>query len=91
MITKSIEVRAEVGLHLRPAGRLAELATKYAAEGINILVGKSADALVPATSALRLLALKVHRGEMLFVQVDTADVKTAETIFAAIDQAIAEN
>ncbi len=91
MITKSIEVRAEVGLHLRPAGRLSELATKYAAEGINILVGKSADALVPATSALRLLTLKVHCGEMLFVQVDTADVQTAETIFAAIDQAIAEN
>ncbi len=91
MITKSIEVRAEVGLHLRPAGRVAELAAKYAAEAINILVGKSAEALVPATSALRMLTLKMHCGEMLVVQVDTADQHIAEAIFAAIDQAIAEN
>ena len=68
-------VASELGLHARPAGEFAALASKFEAE-ISIARADS-DEWVSGRSVLSLLALAASQGTRLVVRADGADAAAA--------------
>jgi phosphocarrier protein HPr len=72
-IEQEFTVRAELGLHARPAGRFAALASKFESE---ISVGRSGE-WVNGCSVLSILSLAASRGTVLWVRAEGADAAVA--------------
>jgi phosphocarrier protein HPr len=88
MITRDFEVLASVGLHARPAAMLAEMAKNSA---FAISIGRPDTDLINASSTLRMLTLKIKKGEMVRVSLDTDDQVAADEAFAKIAEFVAED
>lgn len=87
MFTRTLEVRAAVGLHARPAAQFSEVAKQA---GFPVLVGRDEASLVSAASPLRILTLKVKQGESILVRCETEDEDAANSIFDKLSLCIAE-
>jgi len=72
-VEQEFTVRAELGLHARPAGRFAALASKFESE---ISVGR-AEEWVNGCSVLSILSLAAARGTVLRVRAEGADAVVA--------------
>lgn len=70
MITRVLRVENEQGLHARPAAAIAKMVSDFSSQGSKVLIGKSEDNLVDASSVLEILSLKVKNGEDLVVAFD---------------------
>ena len=77
-------VQSELGLHARPAGRFAALATRFESE---IEVGR-ADEWVDARSVLSLLSLAAGPGTVLRLRAEGTDAPEA---IAALGRLLEEN
>jgi phosphocarrier protein HPr len=81
VLTKEVFVLNELGLHARPAGRLAQAAQKYTSE-VRLVHG---DQSVDAKSILDILTLALSRGTMLRLEAEGPDADAAlshlETLF----------
>lgn len=73
LVEKEFTVRAELGLHARPAGRFAALASKFESE---ISVGR-AEEWVNGCSVLSILSLAASRGTVLRVRAEGPDAADA--------------
>ena len=89
MISRTLLVVAQVGLHARPVALLSKLATELAAEGVTVRIGRTVETLVDAKSSLRMLTLKIASGEEVLVELGTDDPAKAEDIFAQVAEALA--
>ncbi|MGA1158396.1 MAG: HPr family phosphocarrier protein [Candidatus Nanopelagicaceae bacterium] len=85
MFTRSMEVKAAVGLHARPAAQFAEIAKTA---GFPVKVGRNESQLVNAASPLRLLTLKVAQGESILVVCETSDEANAKKILDNLEACI---
>ena len=62
-----------IGIHARPAGELAKLARKFQSEIIIKTEKKQAD----AEKLMAVMALGIHHGDMVTVEIEGADEKEA--------------
>jgi phosphocarrier protein len=89
-VSESIEgeftVRAELGLHARPAGRFAALASKFESE---ISVGRAGE-WVNGCSVLSILSLAAARGTVLRVRAEGSDAVLAVQQLGALVEASEE-
>jgi phosphocarrier protein HPr len=72
-VEKEFTVRAELGLHARPAGRLASLAGRFESE---VTLGRG-DEWVSGSSVLSILCLAATQGTILRVRAVGADAEQA--------------
>jgi phosphocarrier protein len=72
-VEKEFTVRAELGLHARPAGRLASLAGRFESE---VTLGRG-DEWVSGSSVLSILCLAATQGTTLRVRAVGADAEQA--------------
>jgi phosphocarrier protein len=72
-VEKEFTVRAELGLHARPAGRLASLAGRFESE---VTLGRG-DEWVSGSSVLSILCLAATQGTILCVRAVGADAEQA--------------
>ncbi len=72
-VEKQFTVRSELGLHARPAGRLASVAGRFECE---ITLGRG-DEWVSASSVLSILCLAATQGTTLRVRAVGADAEQA--------------
>ncbi len=77
-------VRAELGLHARPAGRLASAAGKFEAE---VTLGRGEE-WVSGSSVLSILCLAAGRGTILRVRAVGADADRAVAELGALIESI---
>jgi phosphotransferase system HPr (HPr) family protein len=70
MFFAELTVLDPIGLHVRPAGQIIKLVKE---SGLEILIGKKDQELVPASSPLRVIGLRAHHGDILTVAIDTDD------------------
>lgn len=70
---KSFTVQSELGLHARPAGRLAQLAGRFDSE---ISLGRGEE-WVSGSSVLSILCLAATQGTVLIVRAEGADAEQA--------------
>jgi phosphocarrier protein HPr len=75
-------VASELGLHARPAGEFAALASSFAAE---VSVSRAgSDEWVSGRSVLSLLSLAASRGTKLLLRADGADAEAALAALGAL-------
>ena len=74
-VEREFTVRSELGLHARPAGRLASLAGRFSSE---ISLGRG-DEWVSGSSVLSILCLAATQGTTLRVRAVGADAEAAVT------------
>ena len=79
-VEREFTVRAELGLHARPAGRLASLAGHFDSE---ISLGRG-DEWVSGSSVLSILCLAATRGTALRVRAVGADAERAVAELGAL-------
>jgi len=79
-VERVFTVRAELGLHARPAGRLASLAADFAAE---ISLGRG-DEWVSGVSVLSILCLAATQGTKLRVRAVGVDAEQAVAQLGAL-------
>ncbi len=82
-VEQEFTVRAELGLHARPAGRFAALASKFESE---ISVGR-AEEWVNGCSVLSILSLAASRGTLLRVRAEGEDASRAVQELGALLEA----
>jgi len=73
VVERAFKVRAELGLHARPAGQFVELASQFASE---ITVGRGAE-WVSGCSILSILSLAVEHGGTLKIRAQGSDAEQA--------------
>jgi phosphocarrier protein len=83
--THTVVVTDPVGLHARPIGQIVSLVK---AEGVEVTLRRPSGPDVSASSALRLLAMKVKTGEEIAVVVEALDIETATRVALEIDSYI---
>jgi phosphocarrier protein HPr len=69
-VSATVTIEDPIGFHARPAGQIVKLVKE---SGLEVRIGKVGESLVKANSPLSLMALKGKTGELLIVEVDTAD------------------
>ena len=79
-VEREFTVRSELGVHARPAGRLAALAGRYRSE---IFIGKG-DEWVNGSSVLSILSLAASPGTVLRVRAVGEDAEQAVSALGAI-------
>ena len=72
-LSRTVTVRSEQGLHLRPANALVELANRFES---NVQIGKGGE-LFDCKSILSLMTLGAAQGTELMIEVDGADAQQA--------------
>jgi len=72
-VEKEFTVRSELGLHARPAGRLASLASRFESE---VTLGRG-DEWVSGSSVLSILCLAATQGTRVSVRAVGADAEQA--------------
>lgn len=85
-IEREFTVGSELGLHARPAGRLASLASHFDAE---IMFGRG-DEWVSGSSVLSILCLAATRGTCLRVRAVGVDAEQAVTELGALIESTEE-
>jgi phosphotransferase system HPr (HPr) family protein len=84
IVEREFTVRATLGLHARPAGRLASAAAEFQAE---VTLGRG-DEWVSGSSVLSILCLAAGPGTVLRVRAEGADAELAvEALGALIESA----
>lgn len=73
----AVIVSDPVGLHARPAGQLVELVQN---SGLVVRIGRTEEDLVPASSPLRVMALKAKHSQELVVEIEAADHGIAQEL-----------
>jgi phosphotransferase system HPr (HPr) family protein len=82
-IKGQVQVLDPIGLHARPASQIVKLVKE---SGLDITIGRAGQEFAKASSALRLMALKISTGETLTVDVPTQDQLIADSIIDQIQQ-----
>jgi phosphocarrier protein HPr len=82
-IQGQVQVLDPIGLHARPASQIVKLVKE---SGLEITIGREGQQFANASSALRLMALKITSGENLTVEIPTTDQALAEGIIAQIQE-----
>ena len=82
-VEREFTVRSELGLHARPAGRLASVAGRFECE---IALGRG-DEWVSGSSVLSILCLAATQGTMLRVRAVGADAEQAVMELGALIEA----
>ena len=83
VVEREFTVRAELGLHARPAGRLASAAAEFQAE---ITLGRGEE-WVSGSSVLSILCLAAGRGTVLRVRAEGEDAERAVEVLGALIEA----
>ncbi len=78
-----VTVLDPIGLHARPAGQIVKLVKE---SGLEVSIGRPGEEFARASSALRLMALKIKTGETLTLEVEADDEGTAHGIAAQIQE-----
>jgi phosphocarrier protein HPr len=73
IVERSFVVRAELGLHARPAGQFVSLASRFASE---VTVGRG-DEWVSGCSILSILSLAAEHGSTLKIRAEGDDAERA--------------
>jgi phosphocarrier protein len=73
VVERSFKVRAELGLHARPAGQFVSLANRFTSE---ITVGRG-DEWVSGCSILSILSLAAEHGSTLKIRAEGEDAEQA--------------
>jgi phosphocarrier protein len=73
VVERSFKVRAELGLHARPAGKFVSLASRFASE---ITVGRGEE-WVSGCSILSILSLAAEHGSTLKIRAEGTDAEQA--------------
>jgi phosphocarrier protein HPr len=81
----TITVQDPIGLHARPVGQIVTLVRE---KGASVTLRSAAGGEALATSALKMLALKVKTGETLEIVVDSAGSSDPETLSGDIEKLI---
>lgn len=81
----TITVEDPIGLHARPVGQIVTLVRET---GATVTLRSTAGAEALATSALKMLALKVKTGETLEIVIDSAGSSDPETLAGEIENLI---
>ena len=82
-VEKAFTVRSALGLHARPAGRLASTAGRFESE---ISLGRG-DEWVSGSSVLSILCLAATQGTVVFVRATGADAEQAVMELGALIEA----
>jgi phosphotransferase system HPr (HPr) family protein len=82
-IQGKVQVLDPIGLHARPASQIVKLVKE---SGLEVSIGRQGQEFAKASSALRLMALKISTGETLVVDVPTQDQLVADGIIDQIQQ-----
>ena len=80
-VSGTVTIEDPIGFHARPAGQIVKLVKD---SGLEIRMGRQGETLVKASSPLSLMSLKGKQGEVLSVEIDTADQAKAHEIIGAI-------
>lgn len=87
MISKTVVIKNEQGLHMRPAGVLAKEAAKYKSNISLVFNGKK----INAKSVMNIIAGCMKCGSQIEVECDGADEQEAcESIAALIESGLGE-
>lgn len=81
----TVTVEDPIGLHARPVGQIVTLVRET---GATVTLRSAAGAEALATSALKMLALKVKTGETLEIVIDSAGSSDPETLAGKIENLI---
>lgn len=81
----TVTVEDPIGLHARPVGQIVTLVRET---GATVTLRSAAGAEALATSALKMLALKVKTGETLEIVIDSAGLSDPETLAGEIENLI---
>lgn len=81
----TVTVEDPIGLHARPVGQIVTLVRET---GATVTLRSVAGAEALATSALKMLALKVKTGETLEIVIDSAGSSDPETLAGQIENLI---
>ena len=81
----TVTVEDPIGLHARPVGQIVTLVRET---GATVTLRSAAGAEALATSALKMLALKVTTGETLEIVIDSAGSSDPETLAGEIENLI---
>jgi len=81
----TVTVEDPIGLHARPVGQIVTLVRET---GATVTLRSAAGAEALATSALKMLALKVKTGETLEIVIDSAGSSDPETLAGEIENLI---
>ena len=81
----TVTVEDPIGLHARPVGQIVTLVRET---GATVTLRSAAGAEALATSALKMLALKVKTGETLEIVIDSAGSSDSETLAGEIENLI---
>lgn len=84
-VVRQITVTDPIGLHARPVGQIVTLVRET---GASVVLRSASGAEAAATSALKMLALKVKTGEMLDIVVESAGSSDPETLASDIETLI---
>lgn len=76
MITKTIEIKAEEGLHARPASMLAKIAMKYKCE-LGMHLEGDTNKIYQPKSILSIMSLGASKGDRVTFSADGVDEKEA--------------
>ncbi len=87
VVEKEFTVRAELGLHARPAGRLASVAARFQAE---VTLGRG-DEWVSGSSVLSILCLAAVQGTTLRVRAVGEDADQAVAELGTLIESLEEN
>lgn len=81
----TVTVEDPIGLHARPVGQIVTLVRET---GATVTLRSAAGAEALATSALKMLALKVKTGETLEIVIDSAGSSDPEILAGEIENLI---
>ena len=84
VVERAFEVRAELGLHARPAGRFVSLAGRFTSE---ITVGRG-DEWVSGESILSILSLAAAQGSTLKIRAEGSDAEEAVAELGSLLEAV---
>ena len=80
MVSKTVTINSELGIHLRPAGKLADAGMKYSCAIRLMRNGK----VVNGKSLLSILSLGIKKGYTVEIQCDGKDEQEALAAFERI-------
>ena len=83
VVEKEFTVRSQLGLHARPAGRLASVAGRFESE---VTLGRG-DEWVSGSSVLSILCLAATQGTVVRVRAEGADAEQAVMELGALIEA----
>lgn len=87
MVEKTLTIKNEAGLHMRPAGEFAKLATKCTSD-VKIL---HKDKTINAKSVLNIMAAGIKFGEEITIQCDGAsEADDLQVLVEAVERGLGE-